>query len=77
LGQYAQGWIHNTLRTAVKQVNMRRAGHRNNLAFHAHRFPDISVSQIRERIERMGGLLNRFGSIRVEPHSKHIFAIRG
>jgi hypothetical protein len=76
-GQYAQGWIHNTLRTAVKQVNMRRAGHRNNLAFHAHRFPDISVNQIRERIERMGALLNRFGSIRVEPHSKHIFSIRG
>ncbi len=76
-GKYAQGWVHNTLRTAVKQVNMRRPGHRNNLAFHAHRFPDISVSQIMERIERMGALLGRFGSIGVEPHSKHIFTIRG
>jgi len=76
LGQFAQGWIHNTLRTAVKQVNMRRPGHRNNLAFHAHRFPDISANQIRERIERMGALLGRFGSIKVEPHSKHIFSIK-
>ncbi len=76
-GQYARGWIHNTLRTAVKQINMRRPGHRNNLAFHAHRFPDISVDELMERIERMGGLLGRFGSIRVEPYSKHIFSIRG
>jgi surface carbohydrate biosynthesis protein len=76
-GQYARGWIHNTLRTAVKQINMRRPGHRNNLAFHAHRFPDISVDEIMERIDRMGRLLNRFGSIRVEPYSKHIFSIRG
>jgi surface carbohydrate biosynthesis protein len=77
LGQYARGWLHNTLRTAVKQVNMRRPGHRNNLAFHAHRFPDITVDEIMERINRMGTLLKRFGSIRVEPYSKHIFSIRG
>ena len=77
LTRYARGWIHNTLRTAVKQINMRRPGHRNNLAFHAHRFPDISVDQIMERIERMGGLLGRFKSVRVEPHSKHIFSIKG
>ena len=76
-GKYARGWIHNTLRTAVKQVNMRRPGHRNNLRFHAHRFPDIAVDEIMERIERMGTLLKRFGSIRVEPYSKHIFSIRG
>ena len=76
-GKYAQGWVHNTLRTAVKQINMRRPGHRNNLAFHAHRFPDISVGEVMGRIERMGTLLNRFGSIRVEPHSKHIFTIKG
>ncbi len=76
VGRYAKGWVHNTLRTAVKQINMRRPGHRNNLAFHAHRFPDISVDEIMKRIARMGTLLNRFASIRVEPHSKHIFTIK-
>ncbi len=74
-GQYAKGWVHNTLRTAVKQVNMRRPNHRNNLAFHAHRFPDISVDEIEKRIKRMGALLNRFDSIRVQQPSKHIFTI--
>ena len=75
-GKFVQGWTHNTLRTVVKQINMHRPGHRNNLAFHAHRFPDISVAEIRERISRMGGLLNRFNSIRVGQQSKHIFTIR-
>ena len=77
IGKYAHGWIHNRLRTVVKHINMRRPGHRNNLAYHAHRFPDITVDEIMERIERMGTLLKRFGSIRVEPYSKHIFSIKG
>ena len=76
-GNFVRGWTHNTLRTVVKQINMRRPGHRNNLAFHAHRFPDISVNEIRDRISRMGSLLNRFHSIRVRQHSQHIFNIRG
>jgi surface carbohydrate biosynthesis protein len=74
-GTYIQGWLHNRARTVVKRINMRRQGHRNNAAFHAHRFPDISAAEIHERIARIGGLLNRFENIRVEPHSKHIFRI--
>jgi CDP-glycerol glycerophosphotransferase (TagB/SpsB family) len=75
--EFAKGWVHNTLRTAVKQVNMRRPGHRNNLALHAHRFPDISTNEIVERIARMGALLNRFATIKVTEMSKHIFRISG
>ena len=77
IAKYVQGWVHNTGRTVVKQINMRRPGHRNNLAFHAHRFPAISVNEIKERIARMGALLNRFDAIKVEEYSKHIFTIRG
>ena len=77
LGEFAKGWVHNTLRTAVKQINMRRPGHRNNLTLHAHRFPDISTNEIVERIARMGALLNRFETIKVTQMSKHIFRISG
>jgi surface carbohydrate biosynthesis protein len=77
LGKFAKGWVHNTLRTAVKQINMRRPDHRNNLALHAHRFPDISTNEIMERIVRMGALLNRFETIKVTQLSKHIFRISG
>jgi hypothetical protein len=76
-GQYANGWIHNRLRTAVKHINMRRPGHRNNLAYHAHRWPDITAEEIGSRIARLGNLLNRFERLRIEPYSQHIFKISG
>ena len=76
LGDYAHGWLHNELRTAVKRINMRRPRHRNNLAYHNKRFPELSVAQIEEKIARFGQLLNRFETIQVEAHSKHLFKIK-
>jgi len=73
---YIRGWLNTKVRTLSKRINMRRPGHRNNAAFHDHRFPAISVEEIMERIERLGRLLNRFESIRVEQHSRHIFTVR-
>jgi surface carbohydrate biosynthesis protein len=75
IGRYLHGWTHNQLRTVVKHINMRRPAHRNNLAYHAHRWPDISVAEVRNRISRLGKLLNRFDGLRVEPYSQHIFKI--
>ncbi len=72
-----QGWLHNQFRTVQKRINMHRPGHRNNLAYHAHRFPEISVTEIRQRIRRFGELLGRFDSINVEQVSRYIFRISG
>lgn len=69
----ARGWLGNELRAVRKRVNMRRPGHRNNLAYHAHRFPDIGVEDVRARVERLGRLLGRFKDVRVEPHGAHVF----
>jgi surface carbohydrate biosynthesis protein len=77
LAVYLQGLIHNRLRALVKRINMHRPGHRNNLSYHAHRFPDISVPEILRKIARMGKLLNRFERIRVTQISKHVFRISG
>ena len=77
VGKYAQGWIRNRVRTVSKNINMRRPGHRNNLAYHAHRWPEISVEEIGNRIARLGELLNRFDRLRVKPYSPHIFKISG
>ena len=76
ISDYLRGWLNNKVRTRKKRRNMRRPGHRNNIAFHDHRFPAISVEEIMERIGRLGRLLNRFERIRVEQHSRHIFTIR-
>lgn len=77
LNVYVHGWVHNHLRTMAKRINMHRPGHRNNLTYHAHRFPDISVPEIMRKIACMGRLLNRFESIKVAQISKHIFRISG
>ncbi len=73
LEAYAKGWLHTKLRTGVKRVNMRRPGHRNSIAYHDQRFPELSVSQVEEKVARFGRLLNRFETIKVESHSKHLF----
>ena len=75
VGDFAQGWMRNKLRTAVKHVNMRRPGPNNKLAYHNRRFPEISVEEIEKKISRFGHLLNRFEAIRVAQHSRHIFGI--
>jgi surface carbohydrate biosynthesis protein len=74
--RYLQGWLHARGRTAVKQINRRRAGHRNADEFHEHRFPGTSVEDLRQRIRRLSAQLGRFGQLRVEDFSNHIFRIR-
>lgn len=76
VGTYAQGWALTKLKAAVTNLNMRRPGP-NRLAYHDHRFPEISVGEIEKKVARFGQLLNRFGTIRVEQHSKHLFRING
>jgi hypothetical protein len=53
---------------------MRRPGHRNNIVYHAHRFPDISVAEVRARVACLGRLLQRFENVRVEPYGEHTFS---
>jgi len=74
---YAEGWLSNRWRTLSKRRKMRRPESRNSLAYHAHRFPDISVEEIMRKVNRMGRLLNRFEGIRVSEISPYIFRISG
>lgn len=70
---HARGWLRNEVRAVKKRINMRRPGHRNNIVYHAHRFPDIGVAEVRDRVARFGRLLSRFGGVRVERHGAHTF----
>lgn len=72
---YVHAWTHVHLRTAVKRFNMRRPGHRNNLAYHQHRFPGTSVSDIANRIRRFEHQLGRFQDLRIAQISEHIYSI--
>jgi hypothetical protein len=75
-GKFVQGWALAKIKASVTNLNMRRPGP-NRLSYHDHRFPEIQVAEIEQKIARFGHLLNRFGNIRVKQHSRHLFRIQG
>ncbi len=73
---FFQGWLHNKIRTASKKRNMRRPGHRNNIKYHDHRFPGVTVAELESKIDHLGELLGgRFAGLKVSQLEKHIFRI--
>ena len=75
IGPYLIGSAHTKLRTTVKRINMRRQGHRNSIEYHDHRFPEITVDELREKVDRLGRELDRFDRIQIRRRSDHIFEI--
>ncbi len=76
LPSFVSGWLQASLKSGLTQLYMRRPGP-NRLAYHDHRFPELSVGEIEDRIARFGSLLNRFQGVTVKPHSRHLFRIKG
>lgn len=74
MGTYMAGWAFANLKATLTKLYMRRPGP-NRLAYHDHRFPEISTSKIEQKIERFGRLLNRFDSVKVKQQSKYLFQI--
>lgn len=72
--KYIAGWALANLKTTLTQLYMRRPGP-NRLSYHNHRFPEISVAQIEQKIAQFGHLLNRFQTIKVKQHSRYLFKI--
>jgi surface carbohydrate biosynthesis protein len=75
LSGYLQGWLHTRIRTVKKRINMHRPGHRNNVRYHDHRFPPISIMELQRRIDRLGALTGRFSGIRIRQTSRHVYRI--
>jgi len=71
----AQGWIQNQVRTAAKQINMRRRGHRNSIEYHDHRYPGVTLEGMQARAARLRDSLGRFHGIRIRQLSEHIFRV--
>ncbi|MEN8728844.1 MAG: surface carbohydrate biosynthesis protein [Desulfuromonadales bacterium] len=75
LADRISGWYKTQKRTIEKRINMRRPGHRNNIALHDHRFPGITAEEISAIIDRFGQLLGRFDGLKVKKHSQHLYWI--
>ena len=73
--QRAKGHLTASARTMIKRFNMLRRDHWNSARYHAHRFPDISATEINGRIGRLGRVLGRFEGIEAQQFSKHVFRV--
>jgi hypothetical protein len=62
------------LKAVVTRLNMQRPGP-NRQAYHDHRFPPVTATQLEEKIQRMGHVLQRFDKVRVHQRSEHVFHI--
>ena len=62
------------LKAIMTRLNMQRPGP-NRQAYHDHRFPPVTVTQLEEKIQRIGKVLKRFDKVRVHQHSEHVFYI--
>ena len=72
---WLKAWLTGNIRTVVKRINGLRPHHRNSAAYHAHRFPGVTVPELNARIARFGAELGRFGGVRAEVRSPHVFHI--
>jgi surface carbohydrate biosynthesis protein len=76
LGKYVPAWIGGNVRTTGKLIRMSWRN-RSGAAFHAHRFPDLTVSDLESRIERFRRVLGRFEGLRVTRLAPYVFRIVG
>lgn len=70
------GFTHAEVRAFLKRRHMNRPGHKANIAYTKHRFPDTSLAEVRLRIAGLTGVLQRFHGVQAEQYDDNIFSIR-
>ncbi len=77
LATYLPAWIGGNLRTTGKHLTRLRPNQRSGAAFHAHRFPGLTVPDLEARIDRFRRVLGRFDGVRVTRLAPYVFRIVG
>ncbi len=74
--RFAAAWLHSESRALVKRARARIPGNRNSAAYQRHRFPGVTLADLRERAARMARLLNRFDAVHIQQRTEDTFEIR-
>ena len=69
------GAVFTAARAAVKRFNQNRRGHKSNIAYTRHRFPQTELPEVQSRINDFAKCLGRFSGIRVTQNSANIFQV--
>ncbi len=75
VGERLKGWLLWAGRTRVKRYKDSRPGSHNRLEFQKHRYPDVSLEDIRERIARFQHLLGNVQDLKVDKWRHQFFQI--
>jgi surface carbohydrate biosynthesis protein len=71
------GWSMSTIRTLIKRAKERLPGSHNRPEFQRHRYPEISLEEIRARLSRFQQVLGDSKELKVEQISQQFFEISG
>jgi hypothetical protein len=74
--RHAAAWLHSEARALVKRARAQIPGNRNSADYQRHRFPGVTLEDLRERAARMANLLNRFDAVQIEQRAEDTFEIR-
>jgi len=72
-----EGWSMSAVRTLIKRCKERVPGSHNRPEFQRHRYPEVSLEEIRSRISRFQQMLGDHKELKVEQKSHHFFEISG
>ena len=72
----ASAYLIGSARTALKKINSLKKGHRNSKAYHDHRFPKVTSSQLQKKVAALDETLGRFASIKIHQFSENLFMMR-
>ena len=74
--EWLAGFFHAEARAFRKRRHMNRPGHKGNIAYTKHRFPDTPLTEVRLRIADFSAALQRFHAVQAEQYDDNIFSIR-
>jgi surface carbohydrate biosynthesis protein len=77
LQDHLVGWAMSTIRTLIKRAKERLPGSHNRPEFQRHRYPEISLEEIRARLSRFQQVLGDSKELKVEQISQQFFEISG
>jgi hypothetical protein len=72
-----EGWSISTLRTLIKRSKEHIPGSHNRPEFQRHRYPRVSLEEIRARLSRFRQALGSSREVKVKQRLKQFFEISG
>ena len=75
LGEWLRGQYSSRRRNIKKRISARKTDRHDSEEYLQHRFPDLTLADVEEHVERLRAASGRFGRVTVRERSKNIFEL--